>query len=665
MFQASPRWRSLGGFCRPFVTYVALGLLLHHAMRVVLLVVFRDQIGPWSELPALFATGLRFDLLLLSYVLLPGWLLVCLAPPRAEVAAKRLLLVYFATAFIGMTFLECATWPALREYGSRPEALFLEFLPHGREVVGMVLTGFLPELLLTLVVASLAAWVAVVRLRAAVQPAWPSWRRRLVVFPLGAALLFAAARSSVGHRPANLSSAAFSENHFHNELALSSSYTLLYAAYRLKHEARTERDYGTMPLAESLEIVKQASRISPEDFLSASTPPEDTLHRARPLADRAGRPPNVVIILLESFGAEFTGRLGGTGLTPNFDRLASRGLAFDRLFSTGTRTARGIEAVMAGFFPSSARSVMKLGLAQREFFTVADLFRRSGYHTHFVYGGEANFDEMKSFFAGNGVEHIWDQPVLQKKQHAVGVWGIHDEDLFLEAEAIFRREGDHPFFGLVLSTSNHSPFDYPPGFIQPDPGFPEASHENAIKYTDYALGRFFERAEASPYFQNTLFLVVADHGTRVSGDQLIPVFKFHIPGFILGPPSLVPKQTIECLASQVDLMPTLLALTGREWTHPMLGRNLLAVSEAERADPHRGRALLQYETHFGYWKDDEMVILRPGLPAAQFFVETVHSAGRTDFRLRGHPLDPDLVREALAHSLLPRQLYRERRYRGY
>src|SRR5690606_12105234 len=126
-----------------------------------------------------------------------------------------------------------------------------------------------------------------------------------------------------------------------------------------------------------------------------------------------------------------------------------------------------------------------------------------------------NFDEMKSFFLGNGVEHVWDQPVLEKPGHAVGVWGIHDEDLFLAADAVFREQGDRPFFALVLSTSNHTPFDYPRGKIEPDAAFPADSAENAIKYTDYALGRFFESAKVSPYFANTLFLVVADHGTRV------------------------------------------------------------------------------------------------------------------------------------------------------
>jgi phosphoglycerol transferase MdoB-like AlkP superfamily enzyme len=307
--------------------------------------------------------------------------------------------------------------------------------------------------------------------------------------------------------------------------------------------------------------------------------------------------------------------------------------------------------------------VLKLGKAQHDFFTAADLFRRAGYSTHFVYGGEANFDEMKSFLVGNGVQHVWDQSVLQKPGHAVGVWGIHDEDLFLEADAIFRQQDDKPFFAVVLSTSNHSPYDHPQDKVTPDAAFAAASPENAIKFTDYALGRFFERAREAPYFKNTIFLVVADHGTRVSGDQLIPLYKFHVPALIYGPPELVPRRTIRALASQVDLMPTLLALTGRAWTHPMMGRNLLDPAAGDMSDPHQGRALLQYETHFGYWKNNDLVILRPGLAPAQFHVETTEQTGRERFQLNVEAADPILVEEALAHSLLPGHLYHERLYR--
>jgi phosphoglycerol transferase MdoB-like AlkP superfamily enzyme len=653
-----PRTRQFA-FARPFFAYLACGWLLLTGMRLLLLGSFREMLGSAAEWPLLFLTGLRFDVLLMCYLMAPLWLLVCFAPPAAESFVKSTLRTYFTVLLAVMAVLEVASWPAIREYGSRPEALFIEFLGHPREVAGMLLTGFWLETITGTVAVGLAAWWSRGVLRRATAAPWPSWWRRLAFFPLGGALLFLGARSSLQHRPANLSTAVFSQNRFHNEAALNSTYTLLYSIYRMKHETESERDYGRMEPAKILEIVRKSSGASDEGSWSGGS----TLHRQSPLDVREGRPPNVVVILLESFGAEYTGRLAGTALTPHFDRLAEQGLAFDRLFATGTRTSRGIEAVLSGFFPTPARSVVKLGLSQKDFFTAPELFRRAGYSTHFIYGGAANFDEMKSFFVGNGVQHIWDQEVLEKPEHEVGVWGIHDENLFSEAEQILRAQQDRPFFALVLSTSNHTPFDYPAGRITADPAYPVDSTENAIKYTDHALGQFFERARSSPYFANTLFLIVADHGTRVSGDQLIPVYKFHIPAVILGPPEWVTPGSIQMLASQVDLMPTLLALTGREWDHPMMGRNLLALPEAERADPARGRALLQYETHFGYWCDEQMVILRPDLPAAQFRVESTGRSGAAGFALQPVTADPAFVDAALAHSLFPSWQYRERLYR--
>lgn len=655
-----PQAATFRGFLSPFLSYLLIGASLLSGMRLLFFIGFNENTGPRGEFFRLFVTGVRFDLLLMSYMTIPAWLLACFSPQVLESWVKRVLRVYFSGAIVVMTFLECAAWPALREFGSRPEALFLEFLKYGGQVIAMVWSGFLLETIGAFAAISVVAWLAYRQLSIATSPPWPRWGVRLLILPAGAALLFLGARSSIGHRPANLSTASFSRNHFHNELALNSTYTLLYALYRRTHETDTARDYGSLPVDRIFALTKQNGPLSVPQYFPAKDGRETTLHLQQPLAVRPGRPPNLVVILLESFGAEYTGPVSRAGLTPNFDRLATKGISFARLFSTGTRTSRGIEAVVSGFFPTPARSVVKLGLSQHGFFTTAELFRREGYRTHFIYGGESNFDEMKSFFAGNGVETISDQPVLQKPGHDVGIWGIHDTDLFLEADALFRDHGDQPFFAVVLSTSNHTPFDYPLDEIEPHPTFPVASPENAIKYTDHALGRFFEKAEGSDYFKNTIFLVVADHGTRVSGDQLIPLFKFEIPGVIYGPPELVSPKVIQSLASQVDLMPTVLALTGRTWTHPMMGRNLL--DPTTENSTRSGRALLQYETHFGYWKDDDLIVLRPGLPPAQFSVGTTDQPGRNRFQLEPEAPEPALVEEALAHSLLPGHLYRERLY---
>lgn len=650
------------GLFAPFLTFVGLALALTTTMRVVLLVGFSEQLGAASEFPRLFLTGLRFDLLLICYAMAPAWLAACLLPLPQGRWIRPALHGYFVVMLGIMTFLEIAAWPSLREFGSRPEALFLEFLKYGHEVFAMITAGFLGEALFALAAIAGMAYLAHRQFQRVRTRPWPVWWLRLLLLPIGAAPIFLGARSSLGHRPANLSTASFSQNHFHNELALNSTYTLLYAVYRRTHENDPTLDYGTLPPERIFALTEAQRPTPPGGYLPLPDGRRSTLHEQTPAVTREGPPPNVVVILLESFGAEYVSRYSPGGLTPNFDRLAQEGITFDRMFATGTRTSRGIEATIAGFMPTPARAVLKLGLAQRNFYTAAEMFRRAGYSTHFVYGGEANFDEMKSFFVGNGVEQIWDQTVVQKPGHAVGVWGIHDEDLFLEGHSIFERQGDKPFFAVMLSTSNHTPFDYPRGKIEPNPDFPEDSPENAIKFADHALGKFFEKAKASPYFQNTLFLVVADHGTRVSGDQLIPIFKFHIPATIVGPPRLVQPRTIDTLASQVDLMPTLLGLTGRSWTHPMMGRDLLA--PATEPFSREGRALLQYETHFGYWKGNDLLILRPNLPAAQFTVKTTSQTGRDRFQMEPKPTDPALAEEALAHSLLPSLLYRERLYQA-
>jgi phosphoglycerol transferase MdoB-like AlkP superfamily enzyme len=289
---------------------------------------------------------------------------------------------------------------------------------------------------------------------------------------------------------------------------------------------------------------------------------------------------------------------------------------------------------------------VKLPRAQNGFFTMAALLREHGYATDFIYGGESHFDNMAAFMLGNGFERAldesdWEDPAFR------GTWGVSDEDLMRKAHEIFLAHGDRPFFALVLSTSNHSPFDYPPGRIElydPEP----ATRRNAMKYADHAIGELFRLARRADYYEHTVWIVAADHDTRVRGDQLIPVSHFHIPGLILAP-GLAPGR-YEKVASQVDLMPTALHLLGIETTHPMIGRNLFTWPEG---DP--GRAVLQYYDNHGFLVGDRLVVHAGTLPARCF--------RHGDGRLVPDALDPELVRDALAHALLPELVYAQERYR--
>ncbi|MDW2313597.1 LTA synthase family protein, partial [Vibrio sp. 1075] len=184
----------------------------------------------------------------------------------------------------------------------------------------------------------------------------------------------AGARSSLGHRPLNPAMVAFSNDPLLNDLALNSSYSLLFAVNNMKSEKSAEQFYGKMDNQKMLDLVRASS--TKIDFDPTLLP---TMNNNP--ATYQGKRKNLVILLQESLGAQFVGSLGGLPLTPNLDELMQEGWQFTQMYATGARSVRGIEAVTTGFPPSPSRAVVKLSKSQTGFFTIADLLKEQGYHT--------------------------------------------------------------------------------------------------------------------------------------------------------------------------------------------------------------------------------------------------------------------------------------------
>ena len=296
--------------------------------------------------------------------------------------------------------------------------------------------------------------------------------------------------------------------------------------------------------------------------------------------------------------------------------------------------------------PTPAVSTVKLAKSQRDFFTLASFLKPKGYESTFFYGGESHFDNMRSYFMGNGFDRVVEQKDMPASAF-MGTWGASDGDLFDVAHQQFLQQpADKPFFGLVFSSSNHAPFEFPEG------GFdlyeqPRNTVNNAVKYADHALGRFIEQAKASPYWANTLFLVVADHNARVYGQSLIPIERFHIPGLILGGPIERP-QRIHTVASQIDLAPTLISLMGLSGEHPLIGRDL--------SDPTQqaceGRAIMQFDKVQAYMEGSRVVVMQPDQPPRPM---------RYDSGVLSDATGPHtaLVEKAQAHAQYAAMAYRE------
>ncbi len=619
---------------------LAVGLLtLLSLSRLALAATYLDRLRTVPGFAWCFLVGLRMDVITVSWILaIPTMLVLGLGRPGQRAAC-----LWGAGAAAAAAYMEIATFPFVAQYDSRPNRLFFEYLVHPREVLGTLLSEYKLPLLASVV---LSAWVlrATWRRMDAAFLAAPPWGalRRLGTLPLALVVLFLGARSSLRHRAANLSTAAFSSDHLTNELALNSLYSLGYAIYALRHEMDPAQIYGSMPRDEVLRRVRRVAGLDPERSGPAASP---LLHTQVPRRKR-DRPLNLVVFLQESMGAGYVPCLGGMPLTPELCRLAEEGTLFTNLYATGTRTVRGLEAVVSGFLPTPGRSVVKLALSRSGFFTLGDLLRRRGYATEFVYGGQSDFDSMRGFFLGNGFDAAWDETTFEDPVFQ-GTWGVSDEDLVREANRTFREKGDRPFLGVILSTSNHSPFEFPSGRIELFEQ-PQATVHNAIKYADWAIGEFFRLARREAYFANTLFLVLADHDTRVYGSDLIPVPKFRIPAVLVGPD--VPQGSCDRLASQIDMIPTLLGLLGLEVEHPVPGVDLL---DPSLTGP--GRAVLQFDDLHAYMRGDQVVVHLPAGPARSFRYQ--------EGRLVEAAPDEELRRDALAHALLPGMLYRERGYR--
>jgi len=245
--------------------------------------------------------------------------------------------------------------------------------------------------------------------------------------------------------------------------------------------------------AEALAIVLKEAGISPDDQLDPATP---TLHYQKATQAR-DKPLNLVIVLEESLGADTVGSLGGWDITPELDKLANQGIWLERLYATGTRSVRGIEAIISGFTPTPMVSVVKLADTQTNFFTLASLLKKQGYRSSFIYGGEAHFDNMRRFLLNNGFQTVIDQDDYDQPVFA-SAWGVSDEDLFNRAHEELSKAGQQPFFSLIFTSSNHEPFEIPPGRVGPEDD-PEGTRKTAIKYADYAMGRFLDKARASAY----------------------------------------------------------------------------------------------------------------------------------------------------------------------
>ena len=210
-----------------------------------------------------------------------------------------------------------------------------------------------------------------------------------------------------------------------------------------------------------------------------------------------------------------------------------------------------------------------------------------------------------------------------------------------------------PFLGTILSVSNHKPYTYPPGRIPEDPN--QRKRDNAVKYSDYALGQFFKAARQEPFWNNTIFVVVADHGARVYGSQSIPIHSYEIPWVILGPAVVRQPARFDQLGCSLDVAPTVLGLVGRPYETLFFGRDLL------RGAPEAGRVLINHNRDIGMFASERTVVL--GLRQSVEYYEGEPRRDEVKLMPQPTPREEELEKDCTALYQVADDLYLHRRYR--
>jgi phosphoglycerol transferase MdoB-like AlkP superfamily enzyme len=584
-----------------------------------------------------FALGTLFDLATAAYFLTPYLLWLALAPNRVarSVVYRIATVTWLGLACYLILFNAVAEWLFWDEFGARFNFIAVDYLLYTHEVIGNIWESYpTGKLLIALALAAAALTAALARCVWQWAAAPCGWRFGLAAAGAQCALLALLATSL------NSDSKNRSAQDAANELAGNGIYEFFSAARR--NELSFERYYATLPLAEALATVRGG--FAGRRWIDAD---KGGIERAEGDAGGSERKLNVVLVSVESLGAEFLGAYGDPrGLTPNLDRLAKESLWFSRVYATGNRTVRGLEALSLSLPPTPGQSIVRrpnnAGLL-----TLGSLFEDKGYGVVFAYGGYGYFDNMNAYFEANDYRAVDRRSIPAERIQFENVWGVADEHLYDQALDEIERDkaahGGRPVFVHVMTTSNHRPYTYPPGRIDIPSG---KGREGAVKYTDFAIGHLLAQARKRPWFKDTVFVITADHGASARGTAQIPVDKYLIPVFVYAPAYIKP-QRVDRLMSQIDILPTLLGLLDFRYYSKFLGRDVL------RSPPETDRAFVGNFQTLAYLKGDRIAVLQPKRRVDVFRLDQ----GRSYVPL---PPDPALTGEAISYYQVASHLFRNR-----
>lgn len=507
-----------------------------------------------SDLWNVLTHGLGLDMSTTGYLIIFPWLIIWLTVWIKRINHKKILKPYYVTIAVILSVI-CVTDTSLYGFWKfKLDATIFNYIDNPKQAMASVSYGYILWRIIWGVCFSILLSWSLIRIKpqkfAPIPLNYKIVAYNLIHILIGG-LIFLAIRGGVGRSTMNIGNAYYSENTFLNHAAVNPAFSLIYS-WRKADNFSDKYNY----LNEERRAYLYAELTSgTNDSTSVCL-----LNNERP---------NILIIVLEGFGADWVESLGGAaGVAPNIERLIKEGIFFNNVYANSFRTDRGLVSALSGHISYPTTSIMKIPAKSGKLPSIAKSLSREGYQTDFLYAGDINFTNMRSYFTSTGYQHLTSDTDFSLSERTSSSWGAHDEYGFKKLyDMIATRPANALWHTGFLTLSSHEPFEVP--FSKFDD-----KRANSFAYTDHCLGNFIEQVKKLPCWENLLIVCIPDHGSSASFNPSTPSF-YHIPMLWIGGAVKEPK-VIDTLMNQSDMPATLLAQLGIAQDEFVYSRNVLS-----------------------------------------------------------------------------------------
>ena len=522
----------------------ALYLLKTYLVTVVLFIVAKPMFmwynsanHPFTagDVAQVICHGLSLDLSMALYLLVVPFLCVVVSIFTGSTKWLRIILkTYYAIIAVALVLALLADASLYEFWLFKLEASCLQYLETPTEAMASVSTGYLLMRLFVWIVLSVLLWLAYTR------PQWDIKRSRHRILESLAALLcipliIIGIRGGLDESTTNIGQVYYSQNQFLNHSAVNPVFSFFAS---LEESASVNTVYEFMDDETCNNIINKLYNTESKDCDSLLTT----------------QTPNIIIILLEGCGGEFTEIGGRQDVTPNMNRLAKEGIYFTNCYGNTWRTDRGTVCALSGYPSFPSMSVMKIPSKSRTMPNIAKTLKEErGYHTHYLYGGDINFTNMKSYLIAGGFESLTAKDDFSAEEQKSSEWGVNDGITFKTLYQMATTQ-EEPYLIGFSTLSSHAPWDVPIHHFDDE-------ILNAFYYLDDCLGRFVEKFRKSERWKNTLLVLLPDHGIPYEDIGETHPLKNHIPMVWVGG-AVKEARRIERMCNQTDLPATLFGQLG-------------------------------------------------------------------------------------------------------